>query len=232
MAAADTDDRTLRRGRSSAVPHVAAGPAFLYLFFLVPLDTLLKISLSAQPERRSTNVDFAWEWGNFSKAFTDFGTHLWRAFAYAGVATVLCILIAYPLAYFIAFKAGKWREPPARAGDGAVLHELPAAHDRLAVAVRRQRAGPRIVESFSLSGLLDADRAHRPTGGSQHPAAVIGGLTYNFLPFALLPIYVSLEKIRPNLIDAAADLYSPLPADVPAGRSCRCRCRACSPARC
>ena len=42
------------------------------------------------------------------------------------------------------------------------------------------------------------------------PPAVIGGLTYNFLPFALLPIYVSLEKVQVNLIDAAADLYSQL----------------------
>ena len=70
-------------------------------------------------------------------------TQLWRAFAYAGVATVLCVLIAYPIAYFIAFKAGQVGEPAARAGDGAVLHELPAAHDRLAVAVRRQRPDPR-----------------------------------------------------------------------------------------
>ena len=47
--------------------------------------------------------------GNFSTAFTEFGEQLWRAFAYAGIATVLCILIAYPMAYFIAFKAGRWR---------------------------------------------------------------------------------------------------------------------------
>ena len=47
--------------------------------------------------------------------------------------------------------------------------------------------------------------------------AVIGGLVYNFLPFALLPIYVSLEKIPPSLFDAASDLYSPFGEHLPAG---------------
>ena len=61
---------------------------------------------------------------------------------------------------------------------------------------------------------------------------MIGGLTYNFLPFMLLPIYVSLEKIDVRLVDAATDLYSPFGAGVPQGRSCRCRCPACSPGRC
>ena len=56
----------------------------LYLFFIVPLVTLLKIALSVRAESGSTNVEFQWEWSNFSKAFTDFGEQLWRAFAYAG----------------------------------------------------------------------------------------------------------------------------------------------------
>ena len=55
------------------------------------------------------NYDFTWEWGNFGTAFDDFGEQLLRSFAYAGIATVLCILIAYPIAYFIAFKAGSYR---------------------------------------------------------------------------------------------------------------------------
>ena len=63
-------------------------------------------------------------------------------------------------------------------------------------------------------------------------AAVIGGLTYNFLPFILLPIYVSLEKIDIRLVDAASDLYSTLRADVPQGDLAAVAARACSPARC
>ncbi len=82
---------------------------FLFVFFIVPLITLFKISLSTKPDRAAPEYDFTWEWGNFSKAFTDFGEQLVRAFVYAAIATVLCILIAYPIAYFIAFKAGKWR---------------------------------------------------------------------------------------------------------------------------
>ncbi len=65
-------------------------------------------AVGAGRERQQPTSTSTGEWSNFSKAFTDFGDQLWRAFAYAGIATVLCVLIAYPVAYFIAFKAGKW----------------------------------------------------------------------------------------------------------------------------
>ena len=141
--ATNADDRTLRQAKWA--PYLLAVPAliFIYLFFLVPLVTLLKISLSETGERGSSRVDFTWEWSNFSKAFTDFGEHLVRALGYAGVTTIVCILLAYPLAYLIAFKVGSLAQPAPRVGDGAVLHQLPVAHDRLAVAVRRQRSGAR-----------------------------------------------------------------------------------------
>jgi spermidine/putrescine transport system permease protein len=180
----------------------------LYLFFLVPLVTLLKIALSVPVERGSSLVDFSWEWDNFSKAFTDFGDQLWRAFAYAGAATALCIVIAYPLAYFIAFKAGRWRNLLL----GLVMVPFFTSFLLRTIAWQSLFAdnGPvlNVANSLHLIGITDF--LHLTTDGKimNTSAAVIGGLTYNFLPFALLPIYVSLEKIQTNLIDAAADLYS------------------------
>ncbi len=112
MAAAKADagdDRSLRSGRKIPYLLLLPGMLFTFVFFVVPLITLLKISLSTKPNPLIPKYDFTWEWSNFSTAFTDFGSQLLRSFYYAGIATVLCLVIAYPVAYFIAFKAGKWR---------------------------------------------------------------------------------------------------------------------------
>ena len=208
MATDATDDRALRTSRFAPYLLSLPGLLCLYLFFIVPLVTLLKIALSVRTASGSTNVEFQWEWSNFSKAFTDFGEQLWRAFLYAGIATVLCVLFAYPIAYFIAFKAGKW----ANLLIGLVM--VPFFTSFLLRTIAWQSlfadSGPilGVVDWLQLTALTDF--LHITTDGviMNTPAAVIGGLTYNFMPFALLPIYVSLEKVQVNLIDAAADLYS------------------------
>ena len=211
MAAADTGDRSQKDGRFAPYLMSLPGLLCLYLVFIVPLVTLLKIALSVRVEAGSTKVEFQWEWSNFSKAFTDFGEQLWRAFAYAGVATVLCIVIAYPLAYFIAFKAGRWRNLLL----GLVMVPFFTSFLLRTIAWQSLFAdnGPvlSVARTLHLIGVLDF--LHLTTDGKimNTSAAVIGGLTYNFLPFALLPIYVSLEKIQTNLIDAASDLYSSFP---------------------
>ena len=209
MAADTADDRGLRA--RPRIPYVIALPGllFLFVFFIVPLITLFKISLSTKPDRLLPQYDFTWEWSNFGTAFDDFGTQLVRSFAYAGAATVLCIVIAYPIAYFIAFKAGKYR---------AILLGLvmvPFFTSFLLRTIAWQTllsdSGPvmdfirmiSIDEALDRIGFLENGRLLNTQ------TAVIGGLTYNFLPFMLLPIYVSLEKIDLNLVDAAADLYSP-----------------------
>ena len=105
----DGDDRTLKKAKYT--PYLLSFPGMLcvYLFFVVPLVTLTKTALSVRQERGSSKVDFDWRWSNFSKAFTDFGDQFWRALLYAAIATIICIILAYPLAYFIAFKAGRWQ---------------------------------------------------------------------------------------------------------------------------
>ena len=210
MAAADTtDSRVLRAGRRIPYLLVVPGLAFLFVFFVVPLITLLKISLSTKPDRFLPNYEFTWEWSNFSAAFTDFGSQLVRAFAYAAIATVFCLFIAYPIAYFIAFKAGRWRNLLL----GLVM--VPFFTSFLLRTIAWQSllndSGPvlRFVKAVSIDGLLERLGILDQGRLLNTQAAVIGGLTYNFLPFMLLPIYVSLEKIDIRLVDAASDLYAP-----------------------
>ena len=207
--ATNGDDRTLRDAKW--VPYLLAAPALvvIYLFFLVPLATLLKISLSEPGEKGSSKVDFHWEWSNYSRAFTDFGDQLWRALLYAAITTVICILLAYPLAYFIAFKAGRWRNVLL----GLVMVPFFTSFLLRTIAWQSLFAdnGPvlGVADSLHLIGFLDAIGLTTDGKILNTPPAVIGGLVYNFLPFTLLPIYVSLERIPVNLFDAASDLYAP-----------------------
>jgi spermidine/putrescine transport system permease protein len=210
--ATDTDNRSLKKAKWT--PYILSFPGLLclYLFFIVPMVTLLKIALSIRPDANSNQLEFAWEWANFSKAFTDFGEQLWRGLGYAAIATVLCVLIAYPIAYFIAFKAGKW----ANLMLGLVMVPFFTSFLLRTIAWQSLFAdtGPvlSIIDALQLTGLLDA--LHITTDGRlmNTPTAVIGGLTYNFLPFALLPIYVSLDKVQVGLIDASYDLYNNFPS--------------------
>jgi len=209
MAKDDTaDDRNLKQARFAPYLMSAPGLLCLYLFFLVPLVTLLKIALSVRVESGSSAVDFQWQWSNFTDAFTKFGPELGRAFIYAAIATMVCVVIAYPIAYFIAFKSGKW----ANLLLGLVM--VPFFTSFLLRTIAWQSlfadSGPvlGILSRLHLVGATDAIGLTTDGKIMNTPQAVIGGLVYNFLPFALLPIYVSLEKVQVNLIDAAADLYS------------------------
>jgi spermidine/putrescine transport system permease protein len=201
-------DRSVRSGRRIPYVLILPGILFLFVFFIVPLITLFKISLSEKPDRLRPEYDFTWEWGNFEQAFTRFGEHLIRAFAFAAIATVLCALIAYPIAYFIAFKAGKFKNILL----GLVM--IPVFTSFLLRTIAWQSlladSGPvlSVFETISVDGLLDSLGIIENGAILNTRIAVIGGLTYNFLPFMLMPIYVSLEKIDIRLMDAASDLYS------------------------
>lgn len=207
--ATDADDRTLKQAKWA--PYLLSFPGMLcvYLFFIVPLVTLTKTALSVRQERGSSRVDFDWQWGNFSKAFTDFGDQFWRALLYAAIATIICIVLAYPLAYFIAFKARRWQNLLL----GLVMVPFFTSFLLRTIAWQSLFAdnGPvlGLARSLNLVGLLDLVGVTTDGKIMNTSSAVIGGLVYNYLPFALLPIYVSLEKIPANLFDAASDLYSP-----------------------
>jgi spermidine/putrescine transport system permease protein len=189
---------TQRRSRTGYLL-LFPGLAWLAVFFAIPFVTLFFTSLQQPIPGRSGKYMAGLEFSNYTEALAQYWPQFLRSFLYAGIATALALLIAYPLAYFIAFKAGRWRSLM------LVLVIAPA----FASFLLRTYAWKTILsdEGFITSTLnalhlLPDDRILN-TG-----LAVITGLTYNFLPFMILPLYAALEKIDPRLIEAGSDLYA------------------------
>ena len=112
-------------------------------------------SISLYEGSLDTTYQMTWHLANFSDALSDFDTQFVRSFVYAGIATLLCLLIAYPLSYAIAFKAGKWKTALLFARHRAVLHDLPDPHLRLAddpLQRRRRRRLPRRRSGLTATG--------------------------------------------------------------------------------
>jgi spermidine/putrescine transport system permease protein len=197
---ANGDDRSTRNGGSTPYLLLLPGVVWLLAFFLLPLFLLLRTSLSTRQNRFTGELSFDWNFGNYGDALSEFSEQFFRAFLYAGTATVLCILVGYPLAYFIARYGGAWRNRLL----GLVI--LPFFVSYLIRTLAWQNlladSGP-VISVLQKLHLVGADYRLINTDW-----AVIGGLTYNFLPFMILPIYVSLEKIDLRLLDAAGDLYA------------------------
>jgi spermidine/putrescine transport system permease protein len=185
------------RGR---VPLLLLLPGLLWLavFFVVPLLTL--VSTSLQTGSLGDGYRLTWTWSTYTDAWSTYGDNLVRSFAYAGIATVLALLIGYPLAYAIAFKAGRWRNLM------LVLVVAPFFTSflirTLAWKIILADDGS-VVSALQAVGLLGENGRLLAT-----PAAVVLGLTYNFLPFMVLPLYASLEKIDRRMLEAAGDLYA------------------------
>jgi spermidine/putrescine transport system permease protein len=192
-----------KRARFAPYGLLSPGVIWLILFFLVPLWTLVRTSLSVKESRFDLDPEFAWEWSNYTDSISEFSEQFLRSFLYAGIATALCIVIGYPLAYVIAFRGGHYNS--LLLGLVVVPFFTTYLIRTIAWGTILADAGP-VVSVFRGLGLLGENGRLLAT-----PGAVIGGLTYNFLPFMILPIYVSLEKIDRSLVDAAKDLYSSAP---------------------
>jgi len=206
--AKETDDRTQRRGGWVPYGLLSPGVVWLALFFLVPLLTLVRVSLSTQESRFEQKFSFTWEFKNYSDVLSEFGDIFLRSFGYAGIATVLCIAIGYPMAYFIAFRGGRFRNLLL----GLVVVPFFTSYlvRTIAWVSIMGDEGPflDLIRALALDGALDGIGITDNGRLLATEWAVIGGLTYNFLPFMVLPIYVSLEKIDVALVEAAKDLYS------------------------
>jgi spermidine/putrescine transport system permease protein len=196
---AERDDQGRKSARTAPWLLLAPGALFLVVFFFFPLFTLAKMALSESPSRFEDPV-FSWHWANFSSAFSDYGDQFTRSFVYAAAATLLALVIAYPLAYVIAFRGGRRKNLLL----GLVVVPFFTNFLIRTLAWKTILGDQGTLVSFlrDLGFLSSSDTLLRT------PGAVIGGLTYNFLPFMVLPLYVALEKIDPALVDAARDLYS------------------------
>lgn len=177
---------------------LAPGLAWLALFFVVPLYYLANTSL--QEGSLEVGYTFNWVWSNYKDAITQYDTQFLRSLKYAGIATVIALAVSYPLAYFIAFRGGRWRN---------FLLLLVIAPFFVTYLIRTLAwqtilaDDGFIVNALQTLGLLSSDGRLLATS-----TAVIAGITYNYLPFMVLPLYVSLEQMDRSLIEAAQDLYA------------------------
>jgi spermidine/putrescine transport system permease protein len=187
--------------RRRLVPYGLLGPGaiWLVLFFVIPMYFMAELALRSGSFSQGFN--FTWEWANFPDALEGRGELIGRTFTYSLIATVLALLIAYPLAYAIAIKASRrWRLLLLF----AVIAPFFTTYLIRTIAWKTilADAGP-IVDILQVMGVLADDGRLLATS-----TAVIAGLTYNFLPFMILPIYASLERLDLSLIEAAKDLYA------------------------
>jgi len=188
--------------RRKLTPYLLSLPAlaYLFVFFVQPLWVLLRTSLSTSAGSVfDPTLEFSWEFSNYSDAFSTYDQQISRSFQYALAATLLALVLAYPLAYVLAFKSGKWKN---------VLLGLVILPFFITFIIRTLAWKTIFADSSFLTSVFEA--LGLTTNGRilSTPWAVIGGLTYNFLPFMVLPIYVSIEKIDPRLLEASRDLYA------------------------
>jgi spermidine/putrescine transport system permease protein len=186
--------------RRRLVPYFLLGPGlvWLILFFAVPMYFMARLSLYSGTIFQG-NLQFNWHWSNFGDTWNLYNTQFFRSFEYAGIATLIALLIGYPLAYAIAFKGGRWKN--------AMLLAVVAPF--FTTYLIRTYAWETILSNQSpvvkfLSSVGLTSNGHILATS----AAVIAGITYNFLPFMVLPLYASLERIDHRLIEAGKDLYA------------------------
>ena len=170
------------------------------MFFVVPLGFLGQQSLETG-DIFGIGYRFNWAWHTYADAITGYDVQLVRSFEYAALATIGALLISYPLVYWIAFRGGRWKN----------LLLLFIIGPFFVTYLIRTLAWETIladnaVVTRTLRDLGVLTWGHDRLLGTS--LAVIAGITYNFLPFMALPIYVSLEQIDPRLLEAAQDLYA------------------------
>ena len=174
------------------------GLAWLGIFFVVPIVSLFFTSLQA-PTDQAGIYQPALQVSNYLVALQDYWPQIIRSFIYSGIATVLALVIAYPLAYFIAFRAGPWR---------ALLLVLVVAPFFASFLLRTYAWRTILADEGLITSFFNALHLLPQGRILNTPIAVVLGLTYNFLPFMILPLYAALERIDPRLIEAASDLYA------------------------
>ncbi|MDQ1048943.1 spermidine/putrescine ABC transporter ATP-binding subunit [Streptomyces sp. V4I2] len=195
-----------RRGR--LVPYWLLLPGVLWLLVFFALPMVYQASTSVQTGSLEEGYKVTWHFATYWDALSEYWPQFLRSIAYAAAATVLCLLLGYPLAYLIAFRAGRWRN---------LIMILVIAPFFTSFLIRTLAwktiladGGP-VVGALNTLHVLDVTSWLGWTSGDRvlaTPLAVVCGLTYNFLPFMILPLYSSLERIDGRLHEAAGDLYA------------------------
>ena len=177
---------------------LAAGLGWLAVFFVVPVYYLAESSL--QTGDIDFGYAFTWAWGNYADALGTYQEQLFRSLQYAGIATLAAFIISYPLAYWIAFRGGRWK---------SFLLVLVIAPFFVTYLIRTLAWQTILADDGFVAdvmrtlGVIGEDGRLLATS-----FAVVAGITYNFLPFMALPLYASLEQVDKRLVEAAEDLYA------------------------
>jgi spermidine/putrescine transport system permease protein len=186
------------RARFTPYALMLPGGLWLAIFFVIPTLILLQFSLMTGNE--ADGYQFTFHWQNYSDALSTYYPQFIRSLEYGGTATVLSIALSYPVAYWIAFKGGT------RKSTYLFLILLPFFVSFVLRTISWQfllSDNGMVLGPLKDAGLLPADFHVLQTS-----VAVVGGLTYNYLPFMVLPIYVALERVDPGVVEASYDLYS------------------------
>ena len=187
------------RLRKAGLPYLLLLPGlgFLAVFFVYPLGWMLFESLKSGTLEEGYLFD--WTFSNYTNAISDFDEQFIRSFEYAGLATILAFLIGYPLAYFIAFRGGRWRNALLL----AVIAPFFVTYLIRTLSWETILADSGlIVNTLKNVGILSEDGRLLDT-----TVSVVAGITYNYLPFMILPLYASLERIDKRFLEAGYDLY-------------------------
>ena len=189
----------LRRHRG-LVPYLflVPGGLWLILFFVVPLITTASVAL--QEGSLGTGYRLTFNFDVFPDAITRWNVQLVRSLEYGLIVTALTMLIGYPMAYTIAFRGGRYK---------SILLLLVIMPFFTSFIIRTISWKFILADQgFVLGTLKDIGVLDQSFRLLATPVAVISGITYNFLPFVVLPLYVALERIDPRVVEAAADLYA------------------------
>ncbi len=177
------------------------GFAFLFTFFILPIINLAQTSTQTRIAGGDTGqYEQTFRFGNYIDAFIDNREQFGRSFLYATIATILALAIAYPRAYAIAFKSGKYKN---------ILLVLVVAPFFTSFLLRtiawKQILGE---EGFVVPTLRTLGIISESTTLTSTSFAVVMGMTYNFLPFMTLPLFASIDRIDPRTLEASGDLYA------------------------
>jgi spermidine/putrescine transport system permease protein len=187
------------RLKNAGLPYLLLLPGlgFLAVFFLVPLVIMWLESLKTGTI--DTGFTLTWEFSNYTDALSDYNEQFLRSFEYAGLATLFALLIGYPLAYVIAFRGGRWRNALLL----AVIVPFFVTYLLRTISWETILSDDGIVlDVLRGIGIVSEDGRLLDT-----TVSVVAGITYNYLPFMILPLYASLERIDGRLLEAGYDLY-------------------------
>jgi spermidine/putrescine transport system permease protein len=187
------------RLRKATLPYLLLLPGlgWLVLFFAVPLVIMFLESLKTGTI--DTGFQLTWEFSNYTEALSDYREQFLRSFEYAGLATAIALLIGYPLAYVIAFRGGRYRNAL------LLLVIVPFFITYLIRTLSWETIlsdSGLVVNTLQTIGLVSEDGRLLDT-----TVSVVAGITYNYLPFMVLPLYASLERIDRRMLEAGYDLY-------------------------